>query len=52
LREVLLFANNHFEGFAPHTAREIGKLLGKAVELPGPEELHPGGGRAQMRLWE
>lgn len=52
LREVLVFSNNHFEGFAPRTVREIGRLLGKTVELPGPEELNPGGGRAQMRLWE
>ena len=52
MREVLVFANNHFEGFSPHTAREIGRLLGKTLELPGPAELHPGSGRAQMRLWE
>ena len=52
LREALVLANNHFEGFSPHTAQEIGSLLGKEVDLPGPEELHPGSGRAQMRLWE
>lgn len=52
LREALVLANNHFEGFSPHTAGVIGRLLGKEVDLPGPEELHPGGGRAQMRLWE
>ncbi len=51
-REVLVFANNHFEGFSPRTVQEIGRLLGRNVDLPGPDELHPGGGRAQMRLWE
>lgn len=51
-REALVLMNNHFEGFAPRTAQEAGRLLGKVVNLPDAEELHPGTGRAQMRLWE
>jgi len=50
-REVLVFANNHFEGFSPGTAAAIGRLLGKEVRLPAPEDLRPGGDRSQMPLF-
>jgi uncharacterized protein YecE (DUF72 family) len=52
LRDVFIFTNNHFEGFSPHTAREIAARLGIALRLPGEAELQPAADRGQMRLWE
>jgi len=44
LREVFVFASNHFEGFAPRTVQEIGAHLGIAIRLPARDE------SSQMRL--
>ena len=52
LRAAFIFTSNHFEGFAPHTARQIGAHLGLAMRLPPAEEVPPDGERGQMRLWE
>ena len=49
--EVFVSVSNHFEGYAPHTARELARRLGMEVKLPSPAEVHPGAERAQMRLW-
>ena len=51
LRTVFVFANNHFEGFAPCTAREIGGRLGVQVRLPEPGDLHPEADPGQLRFW-
>lgn len=52
LRSAFIFANNHFEGFAPQTAQQIGNLLGLEVKLPGPSDLLGDEDRGQLRLWE
>lgn len=51
LRDVFIFTNNHFEGFSPHTAQEIGRRVGLDIKLPGAAELHPDKEHGQMRLW-
>jgi uncharacterized protein YecE (DUF72 family) len=51
LRDVFIFANNHFEGFAPYTAQEMGRRVGLDVKLPTVSELHPDREHGQMRLW-
>ena len=50
LGEVLVSVNNHFEGYAPHTVRELGMRLGMDVNLPGPGEVHPDREPGQMRF--
>ena len=52
LRTVFVFANNHFEGFAPQTAQRIGERLGLAMRLPAPADLRADADRGQLRLWE
>ncbi len=50
LRETLIFANNHFEGFAPQTACALARRLGVELELPSAAEVHPDPDARQMRL--
>ncbi len=38
-KRVLVFANNHYEGFSPHTCARLAEKLGVAAQLPTPEEL-------------
>ena len=52
LGEVFVSVNNHFEGYAPHTVRELGLRLGIDVKLPSPAEVHPDRERDQLRLWK
>ena len=52
LRDTFIFTNNHFEGFAPQTAREIGARLGLSGKLPGLAELQPDSEPGQLRLWK
>ena len=52
LGEVFVSVNNHFEGYAPHTVRELGLRLGIDVKLPSPAEVHPDRDRDQLRLWK
>ncbi len=52
LREILVFANNHFEGFSPLTAQRLAGMLGTTLALPRPAELHPSGKAAQPELWD
>ena len=49
-REVFVSVNNHFEGYAPHTARELALRLGMEVKLPSPAEVHPDREHGQMRF--
>ncbi|MEQ1861803.1 MAG: DUF72 domain-containing protein [Chthoniobacteraceae bacterium] len=46
---VLIQANNHYEGFAPHTAARIAALLGQPIKLPDADEL-AGSDPRQMKL--
>ncbi len=39
VKRVLIYANNHYEGFAPHTAARIAEKLGLPVVLPAADEL-------------
>jgi uncharacterized protein YecE (DUF72 family) len=48
--EVFVSVSNHFEGYAPHTARELGLMLGMDVKLPTPDEVHPDKEHGQMRF--
>ncbi len=41
LEEVFVLANNHYEGFAPATARRAAAALGVALPEPPPEEKPP-----------
>ncbi len=41
IARAFVYANNHFEGFAPHTVQRIALCFGKTITLPGPEELAP-----------
>ena len=47
---VFVSVNNHFEGCAPHTIRELARTLGKDVKLPGPAEVHPDPEHGQIRF--
>lgn len=47
---IYIFANNHFEGFAPLTAQRIANHLGVEVKLPQPADLHPAADDRQMDL--
>lgn len=38
-KRVLIYANNHYEGFSPQTAARIADKLGVLVSLPTPGEL-------------
>ena len=49
--DVFISVNNHFEGCAPHTIRDIAQRLGRHVELPSAEEVHPDLERRQLGLW-
>ncbi len=48
--DVFVSVNNHFEGYAPHTARELGLRLGMDLKLPGPAEVHPDKEHGQMHF--
>jgi uncharacterized protein YecE (DUF72 family) len=50
---IYVFANNHYEGFAPLTCRRIAEHLGMKLTLPNPEaaEEEPQAGPRQMRLF-
>ena len=51
-RRVFVAVNNHFEGYAPHTAQRLGERLGLAFSLPDlslPRE-HPAGDDRQLDL--
>ncbi len=50
LGEVFVSVSNHFEGYAPHTARELGLRLGLDLKLPSPAEVHPDREHGQMRF--
>ena len=52
LKRVLVFANNHFEGYAPRTAQRCAKLLSVDLALPGHKDLHPGESAEQLGLWD
>ena len=49
--EVFVSVSNHFEGYAPHTARELALRFGMEIRLPDDAEVHPNAGRAQLGLW-
>jgi uncharacterized protein YecE (DUF72 family) len=49
---VFVSVNNHFEGCAPFTIRELAQRLGREVKLPDNAEVHPQEGRGQLGLWE
>jgi uncharacterized protein YecE (DUF72 family) len=51
LKRVLVFANNHFEGYAPETAQRIARVLGVTLNLPGRKDLHPGENAEQLGLF-
>jgi uncharacterized protein YecE (DUF72 family) len=36
---ALIYANNHFEGFAPHTCQRIAERFGVSIALPTADEL-------------
>jgi hypothetical protein len=38
---ALVFASNHFEGFAPETVLRIAQRIGLELRLPSREELSP-----------
>jgi len=48
---VFISVNNHFEGFAPSTLRDLAQRLGRTVNLPDSAEVHPQEGRGQLGLW-
>ena len=50
LGEVFVSVSNHFEGYAPHTVRELGLRLGMEVKLPSLAEVHPDREHGQMRF--
>ena len=50
--DVFISVNNHFDGCAPHTIRELARRLGKDVKLPGPAEVHPDPEHGQIGLWK
>lgn len=39
IRSLYIYANNHFEGFAPETCQRLAERLGFELELPAPAEL-------------
>lgn len=49
--EVFVSVSNHFEGYAPHTARELARRLGIQMEPPGETEAHPDTAGGQLGLW-
>lgn len=51
LKRVMVFANNHYEGYSPETARRIAAKLGVELRLPGPRDLHPAAAAEQLDLW-
>jgi uncharacterized protein YecE (DUF72 family) len=51
LKEIYIFANNHFEGFAPETAQRLAKLLGMRFPLPAPADLREPEASEQQQLW-
>ncbi len=48
---VFVSVNNHFEGCAPFTIRELARKLGAEVKLPEADEVHPDPERGQLGLW-
>lgn len=49
VQRVLVYCNNHYEGFSPATAMRLAKLLGVDISLPTLEELS-GAEEFQLRL--
>ncbi len=41
VRRVLVYVNNHFEGFSPATCKRWAERFGLTIELPSPRELAP-----------
>lgn len=52
LKRMMVFANNHFEGYAPLTAQRFAEKLGAALHLPGRKDLHPGEDAEQLGLFD
>lgn len=49
---VLVYVNNHFEGFAPLTCQRFGEQIGVPVDLPSRDQRHRNGGaERQMELF-
>ncbi len=48
--DVFVSVSNHFEGYAPHTARELARRLGMELKLPADSEVHPDPEHGQMRF--
>lgn len=50
VNQVLIYTNNHFEGFSPHSSQRIAERLGITVRLPSPQELSNEDGGDQLAL--
>jgi len=54
LKRILIFAGDHFEGYAPVTIQRLAKLFEVEIQLPQSALLHPedDSHQRQMKLWE
>ena len=53
MRNVWAFVSNHFEGFAPETAKRLAERLGYELPLPSEQEkMFAEKGRAQLDLFQ
>ena len=53
LARVLVYVNNHFEGYSPMTCRRLAERFGRELRLPSPEEWTPkkqGPDQLELRL--
>jgi uncharacterized protein YecE (DUF72 family) len=52
VKDIFVFANDHFEGFAPSTLQRFAKLVGDDIILPGASDLQEPEVSEQQQLWE